>query len=181
MSSSSFDFNADRVALSQTMNTGKDEIHTATDLYNNVASLISSWTARPSEAYSFFVLSFNRAFVAINAAMPVRKSTRSFSNSTRSDIVVSGSYLKARRQLRSTSEGNEQFHHPVEDISYKLEIWTTKVLHLRKMKSNIRLNYFDQSGTDRDQSRIAERSHDFDEICQHVELQDIHRFSLTHF
>jgi hypothetical protein len=39
------------------------------------------------------VFSLRRALVAIRPAIPVRNSTRSFSNSTRSDIVVSGSYL----------------------------------------------------------------------------------------
>ena len=39
------------------------------------------------------MLSFSLAFEAIKAAIPVRKSTRSDSYSTLSNIVVSGSYL----------------------------------------------------------------------------------------
>lgn len=62
-------------------------------LYSIVASFSSSCTALPSEAYNFFVFSLSLAFVAIKLAIPVRKSTRSFSNSTLSDMVVSGSYL----------------------------------------------------------------------------------------
>lgn len=68
-------------------------------LYSSVPSFNSSCTALPSDAYSFFVLSFNRAFVASSPAMPVRNSTRSFSNSTRSDMVVSGSYLNKIHEM----------------------------------------------------------------------------------
>ena len=79
-----------------------------THLYSSVASLSSSCTALPSDAYSFFVFNFNLAFVAIKFAIPVRKSTLSFSNSTRSDIVVSGSYLWERRREWRNYE-NSQF------------------------------------------------------------------------
>mmetsp|Transcript_22606 Transcript_22606/g.42181 ORF Transcript_22606/g.42181 Transcript_22606/m.42181 type:complete len:210 (-) Transcript_22606:109-738(-) len=57
-----------------------------------VASFNNSWTALPSEAYSFLVFNFSLAFAAIRAAISVKNSTLSFSNSTRSDKVVSGSY-----------------------------------------------------------------------------------------
>lgn len=62
-------------------------------LYNKVASFNNSWTALPSDAYSFLLFSFSRALDAIKEVIPVKNSTLSFSNSTRSEIVVSGSYL----------------------------------------------------------------------------------------
>ena len=56
-------------------------------------------------------------------AIPVKNSTLSFSNSTRSDMVVSGSYLKAKRRNQENLEvdltevddqiGNLQLDHPV--------------------------------------------------------------------
>ena len=131
--------------------------HCNTNLLRRVASFSNSWTALPSEAYNFFVFIFNRALVAIKLAMPVKNSTLSFSNSTLSDMVVSGSQLRDKEQSNYESQAellckqifdktlkscsyvmqriqstNSQFNHPIQDIRNQFEVRLAEIFHLVK-------------------------------------------------
>lgn len=90
-------------------------------MYNKVANFNNSCTARPSEAYNFFVFNFNLALVANNPAIPVRNSTRSFSNSTLSDNVVSGSYLCKSEKTVIKKKKKTQNKHTVPTYSLTIQ------------------------------------------------------------